>query len=822
MPWMMMNQETKNVLHVSLTMMIFFTAALSHEFIQEPLIAGLHAAQIAIYPACIRFTSQLSVNTTFLLALGMLVTGIGQVLGSAMVIVLGSPIRKKGEHLLVIFALILHSVLFLLIGLSFPNDAPFGHTDKLGPVLRATLNKETGKNSRQVSNNNRLRIAHRSNTRFHVKMTHRLAYVLLLFLFLNGVRLQSSTEEPATDPPAAAATDPPAAGVTDPPAAAPPAAGPQATPPSQTLCPTGNAHTTEDCSKQYGSCGNGAECFRDFVRNGQTHHGCCGQLNGFCPATKMHAYHSNGTGSHKFGVDGSTAQTHYKRNYIDAGINGVACPYPYAFSLNVDHRKVLPVGFDEDQAAQDQYTQTPCSKVSDCKSGEFCGAVWNPTFVNKNMLDASTANGGPLHFCYEFPKPEPDMEHVSIPVDLKVCNVHADCGNEYEVCHIESGKPYMNASNPLQNPPPRGICMTVKACKGSSYKQTGMTVNVNNEFCQQDADCEGAGLARSNANHDPKCVGYLASDTTRKLCCFKNLPTCSAGNAKTPLQKCTKTADCNPNWPHNATNFWCNDIGEKHCCRDHTNTLWQCPDLATPLFNEPLCKGYDKSNPTSGSCPKKGGICRYGHCCPGFVVGNNNTDSKLGQHHFETEFPCDPKKPLPSQFAWSFCNSETKKIIVVGLFHANGDKLTEKSSTQCDVNDDCSPDGSSVCVYKTNKEHTCFYNPLRPLRPQVSGFWKVILIISLICGVIFLICSIIFFVCYRSKSVFDKYTPKKKKKKGGKDDKDSKDSNKSSTKEGKDKKKKKKKGKGDESSGGSSKDEKTDATGTSESKSQIN
>ncbi|CTQ86545.1 UNC93-like protein MFSD11 [Caenorhabditis elegans] len=94
---------------------------------------------ISIYPACIKFTSQLSTNTTAILTIGMIVTGCGQVIGSLSVAVIGNKIRKFGQHTLILCALILHIFLCVMISLTFPNDAPLGHTDKNGPVFGASV-----------------------------------------------------------------------------------------------------------------------------------------------------------------------------------------------------------------------------------------------------------------------------------------------------------------------------------------------------------------------------------------------------------------------------------------------------------------------------------------------------------------------------------------------------------------------------------------------------------------------------------------------------------------------------------------------------------
>lgn len=67
----------------------------------------------------------------------MIVTGCGQVIGSLSVAVIGNKIRKFGQHTLILCALILHIFLCVMISLTFPNDAPLGHTDKNGPVFGA-------------------------------------------------------------------------------------------------------------------------------------------------------------------------------------------------------------------------------------------------------------------------------------------------------------------------------------------------------------------------------------------------------------------------------------------------------------------------------------------------------------------------------------------------------------------------------------------------------------------------------------------------------------------------------------------------------------
>ncbi|CAI2336127.1 unnamed protein product [Caenorhabditis sp. 36 PRJEB53466] len=94
---------------------------------------------ISIYPTCIKFTSQLSPNTTNLLALGMVVTGCGQVFGSIFVTLIGLTTRKFRQHVFVLSALTLHIVLFILISLSFPNESSLRQNDQFGPVFHQNV-----------------------------------------------------------------------------------------------------------------------------------------------------------------------------------------------------------------------------------------------------------------------------------------------------------------------------------------------------------------------------------------------------------------------------------------------------------------------------------------------------------------------------------------------------------------------------------------------------------------------------------------------------------------------------------------------------------
>ncbi|CCD64641.1 UNC93-like protein MFSD11 [Caenorhabditis elegans] len=87
---------------------------------------------IAIYPTCIKFTSKLGENTTKLLAISGIATGIGQIVAGGIFSVLGKRVRILGKDMIVVIACVLHLICFVLIYLFFPYDAPLRPTQNVG------------------------------------------------------------------------------------------------------------------------------------------------------------------------------------------------------------------------------------------------------------------------------------------------------------------------------------------------------------------------------------------------------------------------------------------------------------------------------------------------------------------------------------------------------------------------------------------------------------------------------------------------------------------------------------------------------------------
>ncbi|PIC52353.1 hypothetical protein B9Z55_002497 [Caenorhabditis nigoni] len=620
-------------------------------------------------------------------------------------------------------------------------------------------------------------------------MTSRLTCLLIftLLLGLPTAAANGSSSTTATDPPTAA-----------PPTTAVPTPAPTVTPPPTLTCPDDKAFNSYCGKINNQQCKNFNEiCYRDMKdssTSGSTSiTACCVQSENFCPATGLYTKHHEGNGGWLYQYLGEAElpkDLWYKREHINSGNKGVACPLPNSYTLKVPGEKYLPIGWENNKPKK-------CKMNSECDSGQFCDAVWNPSFEKGTVpfLDESLG-GKSIRFCYKHPKLPENMKHVPHDNGLKLCSSHYDCNSMDEICHEEKDK--ITYYNETSGKKVSGICVHVDSCP-KGMKRERAVLNTNSQPCHENIGCQGAGVSKGRFDYNPHCLSYFPPDPTRKLCCFEENPKCRLGKAETPIKNCTQMSDCTGDvLVKDATwNLWCDDDGKNVCCKDMENKLWQCPDLVTPLFNEPKCTGYSKDNIHSGTCPKKGGRCVHGHCCPPLSISENGTKVDLGKNLYETEFPCNPANPIQPGFSYAFCNADTKKLIIVGKYHNNGDSMTKVSGSKCTINADCSPDGSSVCVYENDKNHVCYYNPLRALRPEVSSFWKTVLIISLVCAGVFMIISLVCFVCYRSKSVFDKY--KKKGKKG------SKGSDSKSSKGGKNKKKGGKKGgkkgkKGEESS----------------------
>lgn len=616
-------------------------------------------------------------------------------------------------------------------------------------------------------------------------MTFRLTCLLIFTLLLASPIIvygdSSSTSEPTTEQ---SSTQAPAV--------------PPTTAASTNTCPSGLVSHDHGCSVTCSDInGQAGVCLRGLKQDGGKATACCTSLEQFCPHTHLFSWHSLGDGSYKFEFDvyvKNLPNLWYKRNFLDASPSGVACPIPNSFTLT-EHTvpNVWKNGLDKDaETGNSDKSLKTCQKNSECEDGEFCDAVFNPTFEKTNHgLDQSGPNKKSLRFCYPLPPLDESemyegqkLHHVEHENGLKICTIDRECGKMDEICH-QTGSQYRNESNLEAHVP--GICVTVDAC-GKSDVQTRGVLNAGSQKCLDDDNCQGAGVSNGNSDHNPHCRNYWKSDKSRKVCCFEKNPSCRVGKAVTPFKKCKQTTDCTGDLLKvNTWNHWCDDSGLNICCKDLTNSAWQCPDLSTPLFNEPKCTGVIKGKENSGSCPKKGGRCLRGHCCPPLLVKSNGTEIELGRNLYKTEFDCNPDTAVPNGFSYAFCNPEDKKLIIMGRYHDNGDKMTKVSGKKCTINADCSSDASSVCVYENSQTHVCYFNPLRPLRPPVSSFWKTVLIISLVCGGIFLVLSLVCFVCYRSKSVFDKYKKKGKKGKGssGKSSKGSKKGGKKGGKKGK-------------------------------------
>ncbi|PIC43700.1 hypothetical protein B9Z55_004338 [Caenorhabditis nigoni] len=87
---------------------------------------------IAIYPTCIKFTTRLGENTSKLLAISCIATGIGQILAGGIFSIMGKKARIIGKDWICVIACAIHLSIFVAIWLFFPSDAPIHPTDKIG------------------------------------------------------------------------------------------------------------------------------------------------------------------------------------------------------------------------------------------------------------------------------------------------------------------------------------------------------------------------------------------------------------------------------------------------------------------------------------------------------------------------------------------------------------------------------------------------------------------------------------------------------------------------------------------------------------------
>ncbi|EGT57211.1 hypothetical protein CAEBREN_06758 [Caenorhabditis brenneri] len=90
------------------------------------------AQTLTIYPTCIKFTTRLGENTTKLLAISCIATGIGQIFAGGIFSIIGKRARILGKDWICVIACFIHLGIFVAIFLFFPADAPLHPTDKIG------------------------------------------------------------------------------------------------------------------------------------------------------------------------------------------------------------------------------------------------------------------------------------------------------------------------------------------------------------------------------------------------------------------------------------------------------------------------------------------------------------------------------------------------------------------------------------------------------------------------------------------------------------------------------------------------------------------
>ncbi|CCD68104.1 uncharacterized protein CELE_T10E9.4 [Caenorhabditis elegans] len=558
-------------------------------------------------------------------------------------------------------------------------------------------------------------------------------------------------------------------------------------------CPSGDDINDDGCNNRKQGVSDGTElcaaeniCYRDMMKNsGVSTSACCGRLGDFCPSTRLFSYHSGGQTGFLYKYTGEADDPRwYKRDYPLSG--DVACPIPFSFTLK--NSNVVPLtwaeeGLEKSKANNQSYKVKTCTTNSECGDGNFCDSVYNPTFKNHRFLDRSGPKESSLQFCYKQPDLKPDLKHVKVDLGLKLCHYNEDCGNETEICHIDNITVYANVTQPEKIAVP-GICVHVDVCSEADDEKTHAVLPVNSQFCKEDMHCQNAGVSANQTEYSHHCRSY--SDPNNKVCCFKKKPKCKHGTAETQspvanLMQCKKYEDCAGDLKSDKKRLelWC-DEKVNVCCKDIGSTVTKdkhgtCLDYATPLYNEPKCVDVVEGKESSGVCKTKGGVCRFGHCCPSLTLtiapSGNGTESAtptLGPYPYLTNYPCDANKPIPSQFStYAFCDPDTNRVGILGKRHLTGEERTEVKGSACSSNKDCK--SGTVCVYVNINKHVCYYHPLKKIARDVSQPWLYVLISFLICGFIFVILAVMSFVCYRSKSVFDKYKPKKKGGKKGKD-----------------------------------------------------
>lgn len=69
------------------------------------------------------------------------------------------------------------------------------------------------------------------------------------------------------------------------------------------------------------------------------------------------------------------------------------------------------------------------------------------------------------------------------------------------------------------------------------------------------------------------------------------------------------------------------------------------------------------------------------------TINVNASKTTLGRELYRTEFPCDPKGAVPTGFSYTYCDAQSKKLIVVGRFHTNGDKMTKVTGSKCTISE---------------------------------------------------------------------------------------------------------------------------------------
>ncbi|CAL2035509.1 unnamed protein product [Caenorhabditis brenneri] len=343
---------------------------------------------------------------------------------------------------------------------------------------------------------------------------------------------------------------------------------------------------------------------------------------------------------------------------------------------------------------------SPCKSTSDCwhYPNAYCHGQELSLELYDELLDDVVDHAG---FCQTdspsldplprglAPFPDLDSYEGKLTVNGVNCRRHLECvGAGQQMDYVDFSVNYCNRNTSSG----KGVCQLFQTSLNPCGDET--TPIKPYVYCGiTDSDCSGLG-------------GYCGMGG---VCCemtaYIETPTCPIGEAYS--KSCRDESDC-----EKERSYCFIEEGKSMgwCCQTETQSI--CPDTVTDHRREPRC---DHSN--ISSCDN--GICVHGRCCSTIKYDRaTKLITDIPRKSFYTNSPCSMSMLNKQPMVRAFCDSETRKYVILGTEMDFSEHKTELafSNRTCKVNKDCR--GLNVVCARTFDTGICYHHPGRTRLPQ--------------------------------------------------------------------------------------------------------